>query len=161
MYELTPALVAEIEGLESLPVEDLRAKYAELFGEPTVSKHRRHLVKRCAWGIQAREFGGLDPAVKERALKIARLSDIRLTPPKTTEPKRVVVDVKSDEVTSTPTPGTVLVRPYKGRDVRVTVLEMGFEWEGRIYGTLSAVAKAVTGTHCSGPAWFGMTRRKA
>ncbi|GJM43679.1 MAG: hypothetical protein DHS20C21_05210 [Gemmatimonadota bacterium] len=160
MYELTPELVAEIEGLETLAVPQLREKYAELFDEPTRSKHKRHLVKRCTWGIQAREFGGLDPAVKERALQIARLSDIRLTPPATREPKRIAVDVTSDAPASTPLPGTVLVRRYRGQDLRVTILESGVEWSGTVYRSLSAAAKAITGSHCSGPAFFGLAKGK-
>ena len=160
MYELTPELVAEIEGLDALTVPQLRERYAELFGEPTRSKHRRHLVKRCTWGIQAREFGGLDPAVKERALSIARLSDIRLTPPAASAPKRIAVDVASNAPASTPLPGTVLVRPYKGQDIRVTILENGVEWSGTVYRSLSAAAKAVTGSHCSGPAFFGLAKGK-
>ncbi|HMB68193.1 MAG TPA: DUF2924 domain-containing protein [bacterium] len=157
MYELTPELVAEIEGLAALSVPELRERYAELFGEPTLSRHRRHLIKRCTWGIQAREFGGLDPAVKERALEIARLSDIRLTPPETREPRRVEV-ANGSSAQSQLSPGTVLVRRYRGREVRATVLENGVEWNGTVYRSLSGVAKAVTGTHCSGPAWFGLTK---
>lgn len=53
-----------------------------------------------------------------------------------------------------PRPGTALARKYKGRQVRVLVLADGFEFEGEHYGSLSAVAKAITGTHCNGFRFF-------
>ncbi len=56
-----------------------------------------------------------------------------------------------------PAPGTTLTRVYKGRTVKVRVLPEGFEWEGRRYRSLSAVAKAITGSHCSGYTFFELT----
>ncbi len=53
-----------------------------------------------------------------------------------------------------PPPGTVLRRPYKGRTVLITVLDDGFEYEGDVYRSLSAVAKAVTGSHWNGNLFF-------
>jgi hypothetical protein len=50
--------------------------------------------------------------------------------------------------------GTLLTRPYKGTTVQVRVLEHGLLYEGTIYPSLSSVAKAVTGSHCSGYRFF-------
>ena len=55
-----------------------------------------------------------------------------------------------------PPPGTVLTRKYKGGTVQVKVLPSGFEYQGQTYGSLSAVAKAVTGSHCNGFLFFGL-----
>ena len=52
----------------------------------------------------------------------------------------------------------MLSRPYKGRDVMVLVLEKGYEYEGEVYRSLSAVAKAVTGSHWNGKLFFGLKR---
>jgi hypothetical protein len=158
MYELTEELRAEIAGLDELSVAELRDRYRALFGEDSHSRNRRYLVRRCAWGVQAREFGGLSEAARERALSIARLADIRRTPPSEGKTRRVPVDSRPDP--KLPPPGTTLVRPYRGRDVRVVVLESGFEWEGRVYRSLSAVAKSVTGQHLSGLRFFGLSPRK-
>ncbi len=59
-----------------------------------------------------------------------------------------------------PPPGTVLLRKYKDQSIAVTVLENGFEWEGREYGSLSAVAKAVTGSHLNGVRFFHLGRKE-
>jgi hypothetical protein len=53
-------------------------------------------------------------------------------------------------------PGTVLTREYRGGEVRVTVLDRGFECEGQVYRSLTAVAKAVTGSHWNGFHFFGL-----
>ena len=56
-----------------------------------------------------------------------------------------------------PPPGTVLVRPYKGARLQVRVLQAGFEYDGLVYRSLSAVAKAITGSHCNGFLFFRNT----
>jgi hypothetical protein len=53
-----------------------------------------------------------------------------------------------------PPPGTQIVREYKGEQLRVTVLPDGFEFEGERFKSLSAVAKAITGQHVNGRAFF-------
>jgi hypothetical protein len=58
-----------------------------------------------------------------------------------------------------PRPGTILTRRYKGRPLQVEVLAHGFAFEGQTYRSLSAVAKAVTGSHCSGHFFFGLTAK--
>ena len=59
-----------------------------------------------------------------------------------------------------PTTGTVLTRIYKGTEIRVVTLDDGFEYDGRVYGSLTAVAKAVTVQHWNGRLFFGLTKRK-
>jgi hypothetical protein len=158
MYELTEELRAELAALDGMTVSELAERYATLTGEPSHSRNRAYLRRRLTWLIQAREFGGLSEAVRERALSIARLSDLRRTPPPEGKTRRVPVNSRPDP--KLPPSGTTLVRTYRGHDVRVAVLESGFEWEGRVYRSLSAVAKAVTGQHLSGLRFFGLSPRK-
>jgi hypothetical protein len=158
MYELTEELRAEIAALDGMTVSELAERYADLAGESTHSRNKRYLQRRVAWLIQAREFGGLSEAARERALSIARLADIRRTP--ATEGTTRRVPVRSRPEPQIPPPGTTLVRPYRGREIRVTILESGFEWEGRVYRSLSAAAKAITGQHLSGLRFFGLSPRK-
>jgi hypothetical protein len=56
-----------------------------------------------------------------------------------------------------PRPGEILRRPYRDREILVRVLEAGFEFEGRRYRSLSAVAQAVTGAHWNGWLFFGLS----
>jgi hypothetical protein len=55
-----------------------------------------------------------------------------------------------------PPPGTVITRRYKGEVLQVKVLPHGFEYKGEVYGSLSAVARAITGSHCNGYLFFRM-----
>jgi hypothetical protein len=59
-----------------------------------------------------------------------------------------------------PVPATVLTREYRGKTVLVTVLDRGFEYEGVVYRSLSAVARAVTGSHWNGYGFFGLAGGK-
>ncbi len=59
-----------------------------------------------------------------------------------------------------PPPGTVLTREYRGQTLRVTILDRGFEYDGKVYRSLTAIAQAVTGTHWNGLAFFGLVGDK-
>ena len=145
---------AEIAALDELTVAELRETYERLAGEAAYSRNKQHLRRRCAWLIQAREFGGLSELARRRAHEIARLSDARLTPPKAAARK-----VEAPRDTRLPAPGAVLSRTYKGHDVAVTVLADGFEYDGVRFRSLSAVAKAISGTHVNGFVWFGLAEK--
>ena len=54
----------------------------------------------------------------------------------------------------------MLTRPYKGRTLEVTVRQRGFEYQGNVYPSLSAVAKAITGSHCNGYLFFRLAKAK-
>ena len=61
---------------------------------------------------------------------------------------------------STLEPGTVLARPYRGKTIVVTVREDGFEYDGRLFRSLTAVAMAITGAHWSGTHFFRLGRER-
>jgi hypothetical protein len=150
----------ELAALRRLTVKRLRQRYAELFGEETPGRHKGWLVKRIAWRLQARAEGGLSERALRRAGELADDADLRLSPPRPypaeATPEGPVVTVpappRSDD--RLPPPGSVLTRKYKGRTLQVRVLDGGFEFGGQVYGSLSAVAKAVTGSHCNGFHFF-------
>ena len=154
-------IVHEVATLERLTVGQLRQRFAELFGEATQASNRTWLVKRIAWRLQALAEGDLSQRARRRAAELARDADLRLNPPQrqtttptaTPEPVRLPTPV-DDRL---PPPGTILTRPYKGQLVQVQVLTEGFAYAGRVYTSLSAVAKAVTGSHTNGYHFFRNT----
>ena len=154
----------DIEALAGMTVGDLRARYLEAFGEETRSHNRDYLQRRIAWRLQAEAFGGLSERARKRAAELARDSDIRLRAPKgfldlgsmETRLRTVHAQVESKGEDRLPPPGTLLVREYQGRRIMVQVLEHGFEYEDRIYGSLSAVAREATGTRWNGYLFFGL-----
>jgi hypothetical protein len=153
----------EIAKLKSLTVGQLREKYLEVFGESTRAGNRDFLFKRIIWRLQSLEEGDLSERARRRAEEIARDADIRMTtpkPPKTSAgaEKHIAPAPKGLGDHRLPIPGTVLTRTYRGRAHHVTVLPNGFEYDGTVHRTLSAIAKVITGSHWNGFLFFGLTR---
>jgi hypothetical protein len=152
----------EIAVLKHMTVAELRAKYAEVFGEKTRSRHKDFLVKRIAWRLQSLAEGDLSERARKRAAELANDADIRMRAPKTpavAAPERThVAELRISPDKRVPMPGAVITREYKGRTVVVTVLPKGFEYEGQVYRSLSAVAHAVTGTHWNGYHFFNLLK---
>ena len=149
----------QLAKLPDLSTGELAQRYAELFGEPTRTRHKAYLVRKIAWRMQAMAEGDLSERAKRRAKELANDADVRLTPPRFKSeqpevPAKLFVAGASDS--RLPAPGGVLVRKYKGKMIRVLVTEDGFEYEGERYKSLTAVAKVVTGSHCNGFRFFGL-----
>jgi hypothetical protein len=151
----------EVAAMERMTVDQLRTKYAEVFQEPTRSRHKQYLIKRIAWRMQANAEGGLSERALKRAMELANDADLRVTAPRKPKvaadaPERTVVVKTGIRPNRQLLPGMQLKREYKGGTVRVTVLADGFEYEGERYKSLTAIAKAVTGTHWNGHHFFGL-----
>jgi hypothetical protein len=150
----------EVAALEAMTLAELRAKYAQVFGEETRVGNKAWLVKRIIWRLQALAEGDLSERARKRAAELAQDADLRLFPPRVAkdEPvptsgngkasRRIPMDGRL------PMPGTILTRWYKGQTLKVQVLRRGFEYDGQVYKSLSAVAKAITGSHTSGYLFF-------
>jgi hypothetical protein len=153
----------EIAALKRMTMKELRNRYAEAFGEPTNANNKSWLVKRIAWRLQALAEGDLSERARLRAAELARDADLRVLPPKPAPVATAPADrtktaplprVGRDRL---PPPGTILTREYRGETLQVKVLPNGFEFEGQVYRSLSAVAKAITGAHYNGFLFFKLT----
>ena len=133
-------------------IEELREEYRRVFGEDTRSRHKRFLEKRIAWGRQAQVEGGLSERAKQRAAELANDANLRLLSP---TPRTELHRFTASDSRTGPLPGEVLTREYKGRTLIVSVLVNGFEYEGKVYRSLTAIAKAVTGSAWNGHHFFG------
>jgi len=149
----------ELAALRRMTTGELARRFEELHGQPARSRNREYLVRKVAWRTQALAEGDLSERSRMRAAELANDADVRVMPPRNADPPssdgpRAVAPVSRDP--RLPAPGGAITRQYKGRTIRVVVLPKGFEWEGRRFRTLSAVAKAVSGTHTSGWRFFGL-----
>lgn len=154
----------QIERLRGLTVAQLQAKYAEVFGEGTNGHNKAWLVKRIAWRLQALAEGDLSERARKRAEELANDADLRVTVPraKSAPVPRATRSIPmrfADHDDRLPLPGTVITRPYKGRTLHVRVLAHGFEYDGAVYASLSALAKAITGSHVNGFHFFRLTKK--
>lgn len=131
---------AELARLERLSPAELRTRWVELTGAVVPNVSPSLLRSALAWEIQARAFGGLTRETTRKLDQLAR----GLTRTTATQP------------------GMRLVREWQGTAHVVTVDEGGtVRWDGRDYRSLSEVARAITGTRWSGPAFFGLKRAAA
>jgi len=148
----------EVAALEAMTVAELRAKYAQVFGEETRVGNKAWLVKRIIWRLQALAEGDLSERARRRAAELAQDADLRLSPPRQKQITSASVSKNGKARTlingHLPLPGTILTRWYKGKTLSIQVLRYGFEYEGQIYKSLSAAAKVITGSHTSGYLFF-------
>ena len=154
------SIPAQIARLQKMSVAELREEWKRLYEgeEPRVS-NRVWLWKRLAWRIQELEYGGLSDAALQRLEELMPTAELALrNPPGRKQPLPVPVEPVRDK--RIPPPGTVLLRKYKDQAITVEVLANGFEWDGRQYRSLSAVAKEVTGSHLNGIRFFHLDRKE-
>jgi len=150
-------LKSEIERTKALDLDGLRVQWRNVFAKRAPKALPRSLLVRAlAYRVQADALGELDPDV----LRVLVGFTARHAPLRCRERE----DGRSGAAPSSPSPrikpGSVLVREWAGRVHRVTVLEVGFAWEGKTYRSLSHVARAITGTQWNGRRFFGMDRPK-
>ncbi|MFL5244142.1 MAG: DUF2924 domain-containing protein [Gemmataceae bacterium] len=150
----------EIRVLSQGAIGLLRQRYAEVFGEPPPrTGNKTWLLRRILWRLQALAEGDLSQRAQRQAALLANDADLRLTPPrlsKTTDPS--ALNTPYDP--RLPKPGAVLDRRYKGQLHRVQILADGFAYADSTYRSLSAVAKAITGSHCNGFLFFRLLAKE-
>ena len=163
---------SQLAALETMNVPALAEKYRELYGEPTRSRNRAYLKKRLAWRIEANFQGDLSQGAIAR---IQQLGDqlperwqMRLGQPASEPAAASDAATKLDAALSTatteprdprvPPVGTVVRRVFDGKTHEVTVCVEGFEYEGRKYKTLSAIANQIAGSRWNGFLFFGLKK---
>jgi hypothetical protein len=161
-------IAIELESLKELTVNQLREKWAEVWGEACRSRNKEFLRKRIAWKIQANAYGGLSERALARARELADETLLKIrNPAPVTQPsissgaRTIQKHLHAPGDPRIPPPGAVIAREYKGRKLLVAVLEKGFEFEGQVYRSLSAVAKEITGAHWNGLRFFGLEGRQS
>ena len=134
------ATLMEIESLRRTSLAGLREKYREVFEEETRCRHREHLFRCIAWGLQARAEGDLSERARCRAQEIARDADLRVVAPRnffSVEGTRVQTVPRNrdrpEQDRRLPLPGVLLSRKWKGRTILVEVLRKGFRYENRFF----------------------------
>jgi len=149
-----PAVLRQIAELQRLPMSELMERWRVLMGTDPPSYNRPFLLKRLIYRVQELAYGGLpmhayqemDRVLSEAGydeLGAAILPSQAHRPSPTRNPGHPII-------------GTRLVREWNGRQYEVLTTRDGFEFEGRPYKSLTAITKAITGTHWNGPRFFGL-----
>ena len=139
---------ARLAALKSTPTKDLKDQWRSLFDSEPPPFNRRYLESRLAYRIQELAYGGLKP---ETIRRLERLGEELYGGDR--KKSRIRADFH-------PIAGTRLIREWQGVEHVVTVTVDGFEWQGRPYKSLSAIARAITGTRWNGWVFFGLKSRR-
>jgi len=147
--------MSEIMALKNVPVEELIRRYKELYGEDVAGTHRLYLWRKIAYKLQEHEQGSLSTKAKGRIKALIEeydpINNKALRPDKPVSCMPVTAKDKR-----LPIPGTIITKAYKDAKYQVKVLEKGFEYDGKIFKTLSAIAKEITGAHWNGYLFFNL-----
>ena len=145
---MTDTVLARLAALKTTPTPDLKKQWRDLFEAEPPPYNRRFLESRLAYRIQELAYGGLKPETIERLEALGEQLDggnVVL--------RRIRADAK-------PISGTRLIREWQGIEHCVTVRDHDYEYQGRPYRSLSAVARAITGTRWNGWVFFGIKSRR-
>ena len=137
-------ILARLAALKAMSVKELKAEWQALFNAPAPNNSRTFLESRLAYRIQALTYGGPDKQTRRLLDLLADEVEGTLTR------KAQIADPRN------PVVGTKLIREWDGTAHTVTVLKDGFDWGGQRYKSLSAVARAITGTRWNGWVFFGL-----
>jgi hypothetical protein len=142
-------VLARLAALQTAPTADLKQQWRELFGKEPPPFNRPYLVSRLSYRVQELAYGGLKPETVDRLVALGEQLD---------GGNVVLRRIRAD---SRPLAGTRLIREWQGVQHVVTVRVSDFEFEGRPYQSLSAIARHITGTRWNGWTFFGLRARGA
>ena len=146
---MTDPIPARVAALKTMPMPELKAEWRRLFETEPPPFNRRYLESRLAYRIQELAYGGLKPETIRRLERLGEELD---------GGDRKKRGMRADR--DRPITGTRLLREWQGVEQIVTVTADGFEWQGRPYKSLSAIARAITGTRWNGWTFFGLKNHR-
>jgi hypothetical protein len=141
---MTDSVLAQIAALVKASLPELRAQWRDLFGKEAPGINRAYLERRIAYRLQELAYGGLSDASRMKLDALAKTAD-----------KGSSARTRA-RAQDRPIAGTKLLRVWQGVEHSVTVLQTGYDYQGRSFASLSAVARHITGSRWNGPAFFGL-----
>jgi len=150
---------SQITALKNASIEELQRKHKELFGnQEATSDNKIYLIRRITYRLQEFEYDGLSEKTQNRLAELINLYD-----PINNKAIRPKISMGTDTQKKNidhdrrlPIPGSVIIKNYRDKKIEVKILENGFEYNGKIYKTLTAIAKEITGGHWNGYLFFNL-----
>lgn len=133
-------VLKQVAALPGMEYDELKKMWDNFFDAPPQSRNKVFMVRKLAWRIQELAYGGLPEETRQHIESLRKKEKIASKP----------------RAASLPPIGTQLVREHDGEEHRVMVLVDGFEYRNCKYGSLSEIARKITGTRWSGPRFFGL-----
>ena len=146
-------VLRQVADLRNLSQEELKDLWRTLYGTEPPAHNKAHLVSRLAYRIQELTYGGISEAAKEKMRAIMETSGLDENGGESNSKRR-----RSTSRRDQPVIGTRIVREWNGETHEVIVVQGGFQYDGRLFRSLTAVAQAITGSHWNGRAFFGLAK---
>lgn len=147
-------IAQKIEALKELPLKALKVAYSEHFPDKKTSNNRTYIWRRVAYRTQELEQGELTTLAKAKLTSLMDAYDPVNNA--TLKPQASTPDIATKRDQRLPLPGTIITKDYKDTRIQVKTLEKGFEYNGKIYRSLTAIAKEITGAHWNGFLFFNL-----
>ena len=147
------SVLRQLTALKKMTRGELDDKWRDLYGTEPPDFSRKFIQKRLAYRIQELFYGGLSQGAKNKLARLAKNDPVAMLQEKNTT-------VKAPNETGKICAGTRFVREWNDKKYEVTAKEKGFEYNGKLYRSLSAIATEITGARWSGNLFFGLRKRK-
>lgn len=144
------SVLRQLAALQNMKLPELQDKWRDLYGFEPPHFKSPFLKKRLAYRIQELFYGGIEPAVKEKIKEMAANDSMA------SELERPSPIKKNGKILS----GTRFIREWNGKTYETIARDNGFEYNGQMYRSLTALATAITGTKWNGHTWWGLKNRK-
>jgi hypothetical protein len=154
---MTDKTLAQVAALPTMPTAELKRLWRDLYDKEPPPYNRPYLVKRLGYRLQELRHGGLAESTRFKMEVILQ----EIGADALASPRPNGGEGRRRRNGDSPTAGTRLIRDWQGSRHEVTVVVDGYEYGGKRYRSLSAIARAITGTQWNGPAFFGLRSRKA
>jgi len=151
--------LSQIMALRENSLGELKTKYEELFpAQKAPSNNKVFLWRKITYRLQELEYGGISAEAQSKIQQLIQqydpINNKALRPDAAIEKQPKKKDLSRDK--RLPIPGTVITKEYKGIKLQIKILGAGFEYNGKIYKSLTAIAKEVTGAHWNGYLFFNL-----
>lgn len=142
--ETDATALAQLADLKRMTVSELKSKWEALFATTAPNNSRGYLELRIGHRIQEMTYGGPSRETRRMLDLLADETEGKINR------KSIIADERN------PVVGTRLIREWDGIEHTVTILRDGFDWQGRKFKSLSAVARSITGVNWNGYRFFGL-----
>jgi len=164
LHVVSRAKPVDLDRLGRMQPQELQRLYQRLFESAVPSGNSELARRRIAWHVQAEREGRVPESARKHALAIAKEASLRI------QLRRGRVDSAANKATVTgmvsghdsrlPMAGSIIVKEHRGKTLVVHVLDRGFEYDGRRFASLSAIASDITGTKWNGFLFFGLAKEQ-
>lgn len=149
-------LTSKIMAMQDASLADLQHKYEEVFGQKTASTSKTQLWRKISYRLQEVAYGGLPEEARSRIQELIKehdpINNKLVRPEETAQDKKN--PLKRDR--RLPIPGTIITKIYKGTKIEIKVMDKSFEYNNKVYKTLTQLTQEITGCHWNGYAFFNL-----